>query len=416
MQLNLRGFVLAFVLSLTVTAVAWAERQAVVTLNTGRQLKGEVVDDGADSITLRISGINTKIKRTDIKSVKFLKTTDEEYKERRAKVDDDDVDGRYEIARWLFDQKAYTLALKELNELTKISPDHQKVGLLRRVVILKIGEDANNNNNTNNGNNNQDPGPNHGNNANNGNNVNVGPLPTKMLDAESINKLKVFEIDFKTNPKIFISRDVIEEMFENYAGKEGVPDNPNDKRLFLRKKPDEILKIMFALRARELYGKVQVRDDPPAFAAFRQKVHRNVVVNHCATAKCHGGENAGKLFLFNKGINSPTTIYTNFYILNQFKNKAGFMIDRDFPEKSLLLTYALPDNATPLPHPKVKGWQPLFRIGQKDRAYKAALDWVSTLYKPVPQYDVKYKVPSLPARLPKANGKAEPVGKDGGGE
>lgn len=411
MPINLRGSLLTLVLSLVITAAACAERQAVVTLNTGRQLKGEVVDESLDSVTIKISGISTKIKRSDIKSVKFLKTAAEEYKERRAKVGNDDVEGRYKIARWLFDQEAYPLALKELDELVKMAPDEKKIGLLRRVVILKIGEN-NANNNTPDPNPNPNPNPNPDNGKENP--VDVGPLPKVMLDEGSINKIKVFEIDFKANPKVSVPRNVIEDLIKEFAGKEGIPANPNEKRDFLRMKPDDILKLMFTLRARDFYERVQVRDDPPALAGFRQKVHRNVVINYCAAAKCHGGENAGRMFLFNKNANSTTVVYTNFYILNQYKNKDGYMIDRDIPNKSLLLTYALPENATALPHPKVPGWQPLFKIGEKDRIYQTSLEWIPTLYKPAPTYDVEYKTPSLPSKLNRADdAKADPKGSDG---
>lgn len=395
-------FACVFSLMVVATAAA-ADRSAVVTLNTGRQLEGAVVNESLDTITILISGINTKIKRTDIRSVKFLKTTDEEYKERRAKIADSDVDSRYTLARWLYDKKSYTLALKELNELAKLSPDEDRVGLLRRVVLLKLGDNTPTPPPTTTPDTNPNTPPKTGGNTET---TSTGPLPTKMLDEESINKLKVFELNFDAKPKLFIPRNVLEEFIKDYSKEDGIPNTPNEKREFLRKKADDHLRMMFEVRARDYYGKVQVRDDPPVFAAFRQKVHRNVVINYCAAAKCHGSASAGPMFLFNRGANSPTVMYTNFYILHKYKNKEGYMLDRDFPDRSLLLTYGLPANGTNTPHPEVPGWQPLFRTGTKDRVYQSVVSWVGSLYKPVPQYDVKYAPPTLPSRFKKVVPKA----------
>ena len=63
------------------------------------------------------------------------------------------------------------------------------------------------------------------------------------------------------------------------------------------KKPGEILRWFFDLRARELYGSIEVLENPRSMRLFRDEVNRAWLTNNCATSKCHGGENAGRLWL-----------------------------------------------------------------------------------------------------------------------
>ena len=69
------------------------------------------------------------------------------------------------------------------------------------------------------------------------------------------------------------------------------------------------------------------------------------------------------------------------------------MIDRDYPEKSLLLQWGLPRDIAKYPAPEdLKRWRPSF-TNTKSRQYQLILKWIDSLYDPAPNYEVKYSLP-----------------------
>src|SRR5690606_8892035 len=95
--------------------------------------------------------------------------------------------------------------------------------------------------------------------------------------------------------------------------------------------------------ARELYGSVQVNGDPEAFSRFRDDVQTRWLVNACATNRCHGGAEAGRLRLVNTRPGGDEAVYTNFLILNRFVMTDGrpLILEND-PGASPLLEMGLP--------------------------------------------------------------------------
>jgi hypothetical protein len=69
------------------------------------------------------------------------------------------------------------------------------------------------------------------------------------------------------------------------------------------------------------------------------------------------------------------------------------MIDRQQPDRSMLLQYALPGAIAEYDHPDVPGYKPAFR-GQNDPRYRQVLDWLGkTLKAQDPNYGIDYVVP-----------------------
>ena len=48
--------------------------------------------------------------------------------------------------------------------------------------------------------------------------------------------------------------------------------------------PLDIVRLMFELRARDLYGQIQVNSEPYSMNLFRQRVHDTWLMNNCATS------------------------------------------------------------------------------------------------------------------------------------
>lgn len=378
------------VLALSGQAVA---REATVTLKDGRTLKGEVAEDTNQSITLVISNIKNTFPRDQVKSVEYLKTVDEEYAERRAKIEDANLTERYKLAGWAYQKKAYALAKKELDDLVTRDPSNPDYKFMRDVVIAKLKDEAK-------------PvtpvTPDPATPVNPADPVKppaaTGNLPTKKLDQKMMNKLRVFELDLgvKPEPKVFIPRDVLEKFAKEFANDADFQAAAKDAGKFRAMKPLEQLNVLFAVRARGYYEEVQVKDDPPAIREFRN-VHKNYVMPYCATAECHGGPKAGALFLFNNPPGGEDTLHTNLYILSTFQTKEAYMIDRDYPGKSLLVQYGMPRDKTTTPHPEVAGWQPKILPIEKDRTHLMLTQWIGMLLRPVPDYELGYTIPKLPS-------------------
>jgi hypothetical protein len=366
-------------------------REAVVTFKDGRTVKGEVVEENDKEVTLLIANVKTPFSRDLIKSVEFVKTVDEEYSERRAKIADDNVTERYELARWLFDKKAYAPAKKELDDLAKRDPKNQEVSLLLKIINdrLKVAPPVTTEGTDTKGTDPKVLPP-------------AGDLPKDRLDQKQINKIRVLELDDTVTPapRVTVSRPIIDKFLKEYEKDENVPKGA-ERSKFLAKKDFDKLKLMMQVGAKDLFGEVVVHDDPPAIRDFRNVVHKNYVLTFCATNECHGGPKAGKFFLFNSNPTSAETIHTNFYILTQTKTATSYMVDRDFPERSLLIQYGMPLNTAKTPHPDVPGFKPHFLVGEKDRTYVATMDWIKMLYRPAPRYDIIYKMPSTEVAKPK---------------
>lgn len=399
MHVFTRSLVLMLAVSLvfSLSAAAWA-REAVITMKDGRTLKGEVAEEDSLSITLVISSIKNKLMRDQIKSVEFLKTADEEYADRRAKIKDTDLTERYKLAGWAYQKKAYALAKKELDDLVVRDPGNPDYKFMRDVVVAKLKEEG------------KPVTPDPAIPATPATPVTpVKPveghvtLPTKKLEQKAINKLRVFEVDMgvKPEPRVVIPRDAIDKFAKEFANDADFLQAAKDANKFRAMKGLDQLKVLFAVRARGYYEEVQVRDDPPAIREFRNNVHKNYVLTYCATAECHGGAKAGGLFLFNNPPTSDDTVHTNLFILSSYENDKAFMVDREYPGKSLLVQYGMARDKATSPHPEVAGWQPKILLGDKDRTHVMLTQWIELLLRPRPDYELGYAIPKLPSNLKK---------------
>lgn len=386
---------------MAVGPAAWGQQQATVKVRDGRTVTGTLMEEDAERVILNISGIRTPIARDQIESIQIFRSVQEEYAERRGKLAENDLDGRYDLALWLYEQEAYELARNELQDLSARFPEEARVTVLRNAVEgrLKLLEES------------QppsgpppaqppvppvqDPPPSEPAQA-------VPPgLPDQKLSQEEINLIKLYEADLSTRPTVIVPREVVDEIFEKYGQSELVPRGRAAQTAFRGAKGYEQLELLFKLRARELYPKVTVRNDPPAILQFRRELHSQYVLSYCASNGCHGDASGGNLFLFRTSPNSDPTVYTNFFILHRYETATAYMLDRDMPEKSLLLHYGMDRSLTGTPHPAVPGYAPRIRQAS-DPQIRMITDFVSKLFKPAPNYGISYTPPTPGAKAKQA--------------
>src|SRR5690606_17060649 len=110
-----------------------------------------------------------------------------------------------------------------------------------------------------------------------------------------------------------------------YASSDQVPATRAQRERLLSAPPADILRLMFRLQAREFYPRVQVLEDPRAIELFKDNIHGfgGWLTNACATTRCHGGAEAGRLYLNARRPNSDATTYTNLLILDRFRLADG---------------------------------------------------------------------------------------------
>jgi hypothetical protein len=358
-----------------------------VVLTDGRRLAGVLVERSPDRLVLRVGGVDITLPGEGVAQVARVPGVEERYEALRAAIDPKDADELVRLAEWLRSKGRLDLALWEVDRALEAEPLHARARELRREILAQqeLRESAG-----------RPAGP------------RPSPPPRQsappfpLLTPEQINIIRVYEVDLRNPPRMVIPRDVVRRFLTDYAGRqvEGlgtVPATPEGHDLFVRQAPADILAWFFAARARELYPLVQVKENPASMRMFIRDVNATWLTNTCATTRCHGGEEAGRLWLYPLKPSSDGAAYTNFLILDRFRTGDGAaLIDYDQPERSVLLQYALPRDQVARAHPDAdapgRKWRPAFR-GRDDDRYEKALAWIRAMYKPRPAYPVDYEPP-----------------------
>ncbi len=382
--------------------------EIVVYMKDGKSLTGMLVRETRDEMTIKISGIETPIETKLIDRYQILEPILERYRKFRAAIGEN-TDQILMLVSWLQAREQFELAMYEVERLLRLDP-HNKQGLgLKKAIQSQM--DLRN-----------AARPKEGNGTGKVAKKPESPRedrdadarePFPLLSDAQIGLIKVFEIDIDNPPRVLISRETIKKLLDTYAGSPLLPATEEGRDAVYRKPPVEVLDLMFRLRARELYGEVEVLDQPRALRMFRDDVQAGWLVNSCATNACHGGTEAGRLMLVNRKPRSEVSAYTNFLILERYRlNDGTALLNYDGPARSPLLQKALPRADSSSPHPEVprgpKGndiWKPLFRNAQ-ERGFERAVAWMKAMYRPRPTYPIEYR-PPRPSEPP-VRDKAEP--------
>lgn len=378
--------------------------EVVLTRKNDERLEGIYITGDELVVVIRIAGIDLRVERSSIERLVALDTPEARYKRMRSLIADDDAERLVMLADWLQRRRMYRQSLDELDAALRADPTHSEGLRLRRVVEHLAALDTRR-------------ASKGGDDERARQREEAGRFPTRpkvsefpLLTPEQINLIKVYEIDLRDPPKMTISRPLIQKLMIEYGEDPLIPEQREAREAFFRKPPEEILDIMFRLRARDYYGQVQVLDHPRSMKLFRDHVHAGWLVTSCASTACHGGSDSGRLQLFNYRPTAEESVYTNFLILERFRTRDGrALIDYDEPSRSLLLQMALPVNDARTPHPRVHGWKPVFR-SRDARRYLQTIDWIRSMYRPRPEYPIEYEPPGTKAPVEGAPpGPWEPV-------
>lgn len=361
--------------------------EVILHMRDGSVFQGILVTKTETTITLEIVGVPAAFSSADVDRLRELPPVIDRYREMRAGVPEADVEKRIQLIRWLADRRQLEVAVAEAELLLARNPKSLAAKKAVEDLQLELELTTKPADKPNVSTSEPDKSP-------SASRLAVKDFP--LLTAEQINLIKVFELDLSAEPNVIIPRDLVKKLLDEYASNPLIPASREGKDEILKQPAVRTLDLMFRLKARDYYDKVKVIDQPEPMRKFRDDVHRVTVLNGCATSECHGGTEGGRLILSAYRPNADPTLYTNFYILQKFRTKAGDpLINWDQPEKSLLLQLALPRDISRFRHPIVERngkdiWRPSLS-GPDDRRFQAAVDWIKAMYRPRPDYTVEYE-------------------------
>lgn len=375
-------------------------REAIVTRSDGRRVEGTLLREDADVVELDTGSTTLIIPTTQVASIDILPPMLERYEAMKSRLSPGDAAGAVVLVKWLRDRRAYRIALAEVRAVLAFDPSHREAADLAwwlenqlRFNLAGPGRTP------------ATPGPSR--------TTGPGLADFPLLNADEINLIRVFEINLQAPPPMIISGEAVDRFITSYADHELMPKSEVQRDALRRAPAGSVLDLMFRVRARDFYGEVKVQRDPESLRVFRERVHQRWLMNACATNDCHGGQEAGRLYLLNRGANRPAVVYTNFLILERFRLANGDpLINYETPELSPLLQMGLNRAKAQTPHPNVNNprgqnaWTPIFRDADEFR-FREAVDWIKSMYQPRPDYPIEYTPPVARGAVPPAQGPVE---------
>jgi hypothetical protein len=385
---KLRSFTKSRVIDVVPLLDAPAGQRCRVEMRNGTVYRGSLVSDGYREVVVEVEGIRQVLPRKDVARTVAELTPHELYRKARASLRPDMYQARLRLAEWLFEQKMYEECRAELADLVEVADLFEARKLMQTVEAqLRLTAPT---------------APVRPDEGDDGPDLPAGGpvrqrdlLPQEILSPEEVNLIRVYEIDFRNPPKVTVPTEAIRELIERYGDSQLIPATSEARTALFREDPLKIVRLMFDLKARELYPRIEVETEPPALNLFRERVHNAWLINNCATSGCHGGIDAGRFFLHNRNHKKSQVRYTNLLILERTSlPDLPPLIDWERPLESLIVQYGLPRTQARHKHPDVKGWKPVFSSANA-RLLDDFERWVKSMYRPRPEYPVDYRPPEL---------------------
>ncbi len=366
-----------------------APTEGIVELLDGRQFRGLIKRDGCDTIELMMHGVPIEIERTRVAKAWVLESVASRYEQLKPMMPLERPGAHLALCRWLVAEKQWDLAIQELEAHTKMHRSLEASRLLRVARAHQKLYEA-------------DPRePKQEQPA-----ATSTPSPVTPVDMAAVNLIRVYEIDLNDPPQLHIAEDVRRRFLAAYTTSALLPPSETGRQQLIDGPALEVLKLIFAHRAREFYGDVEVRTEPTALRRFRQSVHDLWLVPRCGNAACHGGSDGGRFRLMRQSRLDDQIRTSNLLILDELTLDGYPMINWEEPMDSTLIQYALPRDQADRPHPPVTGWRPTLEARQSQTT-QAAIRWIeSMMSSPRPDYPVASPLPAIPApgagpRLPR---------------
>ncbi len=388
---RIKSFSKSRVISVTYLLEGPAGRRVRIYFNDGRVVVANLIEDGFEQLEVEIAGIKTKYPREAVSVVRPYPTDREMYERFRTTLEPDQYSARYTLSLWLYNKKMYAEAKTELESLLEATNHYEAKRLLVEVnaqmkLLAEGGRPTDG----------AKPDDGSGNQRERASDA-KGPMGSQLLSDAEVNLIRVYELDLANPPRVQVPQSLIRTMLGKYADNELIPAKKAEKDAFFSKEPIEIVKTLFALKARDLYGEIKVVTEPESLSFFKRRVHDGWLIANCATSRCHGGPDAGRFFLHGRDSKDDNTRYTNLLILLRSRFDTLPLVDPEKPTDSLLFQYALPKTEARRPHPDVRGWNPALTNGRKN-LQEDFVDWIRLMRLPHGDYPIEFEPPGLRLR------------------
>jgi len=377
-----RVLTLAALLAAALAADAWGAQRLV--LKDGRRIEGDVVETKTGYQVTQSSGLVVEFPKGEVLRVETVVTPADEFKARLAKAGDN-PEKLYDAGVWAYRNKLLSEARATLKRVLALKADHENAKLQLKLVEAAIAAAAG--------------GPVRP--PDNGSGTTKPPVDLgKLLTKDDVFRIRFLEVK-PTERAISIQfkNDVINRLVKDRVGPQF--QKQNGEREFRRWPPIRKLTYVYDEADDRWSGRyrddIEVGSDPMVMKRFRAQIWP-VVVSGCASIHCHGGvKGGGKLKLFAAPLSDDRVVYTNYYILHEWKRDARRIINLDAPANSLLLEYGLPAKvAKPgFVHPKKLADPPF--TSRRHADYVKVKKWIESLRNPMlpPGYRIQYKIPLL---------------------
>lgn len=378
--------------SVCLSASVLLARQGVIRTRDGRTMEGDI-EEKPDQVSVTIRGIRTNVPRDQVEGeVQYYDNIEARYQDKLSKLPKDaKAQDHLALARWLYDVKQYDLAQKEIDEAKRLDPNNAEAVTLEQTVLSqrRLDKARAGGGTTTTPPTGTTPRPP----ANTGGTTpppGTGERP-HYLTPDDINTIR--QMEWRENDSVAPNATVPADVRKKYVDMKALN---NAEFSALTGKQQAYIILSDKDTPEDLRQKIKITTDPQALTEYR-RVIQPAVLNNCATAGCHGVKGAGDFMLFANNPEREDVAYTNFYILQTYAKNNGesLMIDRTYPERSLLAQYALnPDSADVAKHPPLKG-QTYRGIAQNKSApgYQALVNWMKSLRAGEPKYGIKYDLP-----------------------
>ncbi|MDY7108303.1 MAG: hypothetical protein SYC29_06665 [Planctomycetota bacterium] len=378
---EVRSFAKGLVLRIVRLVEPEPGQTGVVVLESGQMHEGVILEDDFDHVLVEIEGIEARFRREVVDYVVLNPTFREQYEAYKAALKPEMAQRRLALCRWLVDERRYDLAEQEL---TSLLDDHElpEARRLLRIVRAQLALRE------------KPPKRDEAEEEPDRPEVEADSEPN-LISEEDVNIIRVFEIDFANPPRVVIRKETIERLINRYGTNKLIPASQEERERLYRADPIALVRLMFELRARDLYGEIEVLTEPHALDLFRRRVHDTFLMNNCATSRCHGGPDGGRLILHRRNSRDARVRYTNLLILERLELDPQWpLINYQKPLDSLLIQYGLPPEEARMPHPPAPGWKPVFRRAS-DRMVRYTQQWMRSMFRPRPDYPVEYEPPTI---------------------
>jgi len=364
---------------------------AVIQQRDGGLFKATLVEDGFDAVTYKVGSVKASLPRSTVYRVLLDIPFEEKYRRMKDAAGTADAAKRLALCDWLYRERRYELARDELKPLVDETALPEAVALLRvveaQLAIQRKGPVEGDRTISR-----SDPVPDE-----------PEPLParaTRALTPEEVNIIRVYEIDFDRPPRVQVDREVALKLFDEYSANPLIPHSPTARDQLASGDPLNVVRLIFSLKARDYYPRIKVLSEPSALQLFRRNVHDGWLIPNCATSRCHGGPDGGRLFLMTKQASTAGVRYANMLNLLRGSPKGLPFINFESPMESGIIQAGLPRDEALQPHPEVPGWKPVFGRAIVPQRLADTLTWIRSMYQPRPDYPVDYAPPRMEVPLP----------------